>query len=179
MADLNFSMHQVHIATSLKWLTAIIFSLFAVCCMARQEKEATKLTLSISTDANVNPDAAQRASPIKVRIYELKDSSSFAEADYFSLDGNDKVVLTGDLLVKDEYILRTSETRKIERKSHPQTTAIGILAGYRDLPNSLWRVIYKLPSAPEPAWYRFAMPANKTSLLIQLQAQGIVLVEQK
>ncbi|MBC3933663.1 type VI secretion system lipoprotein TssJ [Undibacterium curvum] len=179
MADLSFSMHQVHNGNSLKWLAVMLFSFFATCCIAREEKEATKLTLNISADANVNPDPAQRASPIKLRIYELKDSSSFADADYFSLDSNDKVVLTGDLLVKDEYILRPSETRKIERKSHPQTTAIGILAGYRDLPNSLWRVIYKLPSAPEAAWYRFAIPANKTSLLIQLQAQGIVLVEQK
>ena len=75
--------------------------------------------------------------------------------------------------------MRPTETQKIERNSNPQTTAIGILAGYRDLTNSIWRVVYKLPPTPEAAWFRFAIPANKTSLRIQLQAQGIAVIEEK
>ena len=157
----------------------MILSLFASSSLAQQDKESTKLALTISADANVNPDAVQHASPIKVRVYELKDSATFADTDYFTLDANEKICLAGDLLAKDEYILRPSETQKIERKSNSQTTAIGILAGYRDLPNSIWRVIYKLPPAPEAAWFRFAIPANKTTLKIQLQAQGIVIAEVK
>lgn len=162
-----------------KCLLIIAMSLFSILAPAQQDKESTKLALKIVADANVNPDSAQHAAPIKVRIYELKDSTTFLGTDYFTLDTNEKISLASDLLAKDEYILRPTETQKIERNSNPQTTAIGILAGYRDLTNSIWRVVYKLPPTPEAAWFRFAIPANKTSLRIQLQAQGIAVIEEK
>ncbi|MDH4449178.1 MAG: type VI secretion system lipoprotein TssJ [Rhodoferax sp.] len=153
-----------------------------LCCLAshaiaQDAREPTKLVLTVQAAAGVNPDDSQRPSPIKVRLYELKDSGSFTEADFFSLDKSDKTVLAADLLAKDEFILRPGESKKIERKSNAQTTAIGVLAGYRDLANSVWRTTFKLPEAPEAAWYRAMLPANKAVLLIQLQPQGIVLTE--
>ena len=144
---------------------------------AQEVKEQTKLNLLIEASAGVNPNTSERASPIKVRIYELKDSATFSEADYFSLDSTDKATLAADLLAKDEFILRPGENKRIERKSNPQTTAIGVLAGYRDLPNATWRAVHKLKPAPEASWMRFAFPAPKLELTVQLQPQGIVLIE--
>jgi type VI secretion system protein VasD len=144
---------------------------------AQEMKEATKLTLSIEAAPGVNPDDSLRPSPIKVRIYELKDASSFSDADYFSLDSSDKIALAADMLAKDEFILRPGESRSIERKSNTQTTAIGVLAGYRDLPNSTWRVVFKLKEAPTASWFRVLLPANHADLLIQLQPLGIALSE--
>lgn len=151
--------------------------LCAMAAQAQEIKEQTKLQLSIEAAAGVNPDASLRPSPIKVRIYELKDSGSFSEADYFSLDSSDKITLAADMLARDEFILRPGESRTLERKSNAQTTAIGVLAGYRDLPNATWRVVYKLKEAPAASWMRALIPANKAELLIQLQPQGIVLSE--
>ena len=144
---------------------------------AQAVKEQTKLLLHIEAADTVNPDTSLRPSPIKVRIYELKDAGAFAESDYFSLDSTDKVALAADMLAKDEFILRPGEKKDIERKSNSQTTAIGVLAGYRDLPNSTWRVIYKLKDAPEASWMRALLPSNRAELLIQLQPQGIALTE--
>ena len=144
---------------------------------AQEVKEQTKLNLLIEASAGVNPNTSERASPIKVRIYELKDSASFSEADYFSLDGTDKATLAADLLAKDEFILRPGENKRIQRKSNPQTTAIGVLAGYRDLPNATWRAVHKLKPAPEASWMRFVIPSPKLELTVQLQPQGIVLIE--
>lgn len=155
----------------------LLMFLMPIVCLAQEAKEPTKLTLTVEATAGVNPDDTQRPSPIKVRIYELKDSNGFNEADYFSLEKSDKTVLAEDLLAKDEFILRPGESKKIERKSNNQTTAIGVLAGYRDLPNAVWRAVYKLPDAPEAAWYRAVLPSNKTVLQIQLQPQGIVVTE--
>jgi type VI secretion system protein VasD len=144
---------------------------------AQDAKEPTKLVLNIEAAPGVNPDTSLRPSPIKVRIYELKDPGAFSEADYFSLDTTDKVTLAVDMLAKDEFILRPGESRTIERKSKVQTTAIGVLAGYRDLPNSTWRVVFKLKEAPEASWMRALIPANRTELNIELQPQGIALTE--
>ena len=165
-----------------RWVWRLICTLLTLACIspsvqAQEVKEQTKLNLLIEASAGVNPNTSERASPIKVRIYELKDSASFSEADYFSLDGTDKATLAADLLAKDEFILRPGENKRIERKSNPQTTAIGVLAGYRDLPNATWRAVHKLKPAPEASWMRFAIPAPKLELTVQLQPQGIVLIE--
>jgi type VI secretion system protein VasD len=150
---------------------------FVHAAVAQDAKEQTKLLLRIEASSGVNPDTSLRPSPIKVRIYELKDVSAFNEADYFSLDTTDKVALAADMLAKDEFILRPGESRTIERKSNSQTTAIGVLAGYRDLPNSTWRLVHKLKEAPEASWMRALIPANKAELTIGLQPQGIALTE--
>ena len=170
--------HLGDVAHLIKLVLALgIWVAFAAQVQAQEAKEQTKLVLTIEAAPGVNPDTSLRPSPIKVRIYELKDPGSFSEADYFSLDTTDKVTLAADMLSKDEFILRPGESRTIERKSNAQTTAIGVLAGYRDLPNSTWRVIHKLKEAPAASWMRALLPANKAELTIQLQPQGIALTE--
>lgn len=163
---------------SMSWIILLLALLgISIHGHAQEAKEPTKLSLTIEATSGVNPDISLRASPIKVRIYELKDNAAFVEADYFSLDNTDKTTLGADLLAKEEFILRPGEKKIIERKSNPQTTAIGVLAGYRDLSNATWRVVQVLKPAPEVSWYRFAIPANKLEILIQLQPQGIVLID--
>jgi type VI secretion system protein VasD len=155
-------------------LTAVAFAL-AGCGTPDQHapKEQTKLDITITAADDVNPDDKERAAPIMVRLYELKSENAFEAADYFSLHKNDKTLLAADLLAREEFILRPGDIKTVRRKSHPDTAAIGVLAGYRDLPNATWRVVQALAPAPEVSWYRAAIPANKAKLQIRLEAQGI------
>lgn len=139
-------------------------------------REQTKLDITVTAEAGVNPDDKGRAAPILVRIYELKSEASFESADYFSLHASDKTVMGADLLVREEFILRPGEVKKIRRMSHPELTAIGVVAGYRELAQTEWRVVQKVDSAPEAAWYRAVLPANKVKLEIALQGKGIQLI---
>lgn len=132
-------------------------------------KEPVNLVLRVQASPQVNPDASQRPSPIKVRIYELKDVNAFNEGDYFALEKSDKAILGADLLHKDEFILRPGESRTIERKSKPQTVAIGVIAAYRDLATASWRAVFPLPEAADAAWYRALFPSKTVSLDIELQ----------
>ena len=136
-------------------------------------REQTKLDITVAAEAGVNPDDKGRAAPIMVRIYELKSEGTFEFADYFSLHGNDKSLMGSDLLVRDEFILRPGDVKTIRRKSHPDLAAIGVVAGYRDLAQADWRAVQKIDPAPEVAWYRSVLPANKVKLQIDLQAKGI------
>ena len=172
LGHLGAAAHLIKLALALG-----VLLVFSAQVQAQEAKEQTKLILTIEAASGVNPDTSLRPSPIKVRIYELKDPGSFSEADYFSLDTTDKVTLAADMLAKDEFILRPGESRTIERKSNAQTTAIGVLAGYRDLPNSTWRMVHKLKEAPAASWMRALLPANRAELNIQLQPQGIALTE--
>lgn len=142
-------------------------------------REQTQLDITITADAGVNPDDKGRAAPILVRIYELKSEGTFESADYFSLNSNDKAVVGADLLVRDEFILRPGDVKTIRRKSHPDIGAIGVIAGYRDLPQADWRAVQKIDPAPEVAWYRSVLPAHKVKLQIDLRAKGIQLTPLK
>lgn len=162
------------------WLRRSVGSAIAACLMlalplgAQQApKEPTKLDLTFIATADVNGDDKGNPSPIEIRLFELKLAEAFVQADYFSLREQDKTVLGADMLVRDVFILRPGEKKIIRRKSHTETTALGILAGYRDLAKTRWREAYVLPPAPEASWLRFAIPANQTELVIQLQTTGI------
>ncbi|MDR1996501.1 type VI secretion system lipoprotein TssJ [Azonexus sp.] len=140
---------------------------------APPERESTRLEFAIVTSEDVNPDPKARPSPIEIRIYELKNPQAFEQADYQSLSQKDAETLGGDLLRKDGFILRPGERRDIDRKSDAETTAIGVLAGYRELGKTIWRVVYRLEEAPETAWYRKLIPNQKARLDIRLDALGV------
>ena len=143
------------------------------------QKEQAKLDISIEADRDLNTDTKGRGAPMLLRVYELKSDIAFQEADFFALQNSDKAVLGTDLLAVDQFIMRPGETRKIQRKSNPETTAIAIFAGYRDLPTSVWRVVHKMEVAPESSWYRAVIPANKAKLKIALQSNAILMTDEE
>lgn len=139
-------------------------------------REQTTLDIDITAASDVNRDDKERAAPVLVRLYELRSSASFEAADYFSLQSGDRAVLADDLLMREEFVLRPGEQRRIRRKSHPDIGAIAVMAGYRDLARSDWRAVQPVAPAPEAAWYRAPIPANRLKLVIQLQRQAIQVI---
>src|SRR5262249_45316002 len=53
----------------------------------------TVVDIDLRAAPNLNPDASARASPLRLRFYELKSVSVFNGADFFSLYDHDKDVL--------------------------------------------------------------------------------------
>ncbi|WP_219210042.1 type VI secretion system lipoprotein TssJ [Variovorax boronicumulans] len=141
------------------------------------QKEAARLEIVISADPDLNTDTKGRGAPMLLRVFELKSEVAFQEAEFFALQNTAKAVLGADLLAVDQFIIRPGEAREIKRKANPETTAIGIFAGYRDLPNSVWRVVHKMPPAPDVSWYRAVIPSNKAALKIDLQGNAIVMTD--
>lgn len=139
-------------------------------------REQTTLDIDISAANDVNRDDKERAAPVLVRLYELRSSASFEAADYFSLQSGDRAVLADDLLMREEFVLRPGEQRRIRRKSHPDIGAIAVMAGYRDLARSDWRAVQHVAPAPEAAWYRVPIPANRLKLVVRLQRQGVQVI---
>lgn len=149
---------------------------FAACASGTPTpKEAAWLDLSVNAAPTVNPDDRNRAAPIVVSLYELKTDGAFNAADYFTLQDKDKAVLADDLVTREQFQLRPGEHRTIRRKADPQATALGIVAAYRDLPNSVWRAVYPLPPVRNAAWYRFSSP--KLKLTIDLDTHAIRVTE--
>jgi len=139
--------------------------------------ESQRLDLRVNASDTVNPDNQKKASPIEVRIYELKNDAAFTTADYWSLQDNDKAILADDLLHRDSFILRPGEEKKLRRLLNAQTTALGVLAGYRNLGKSVWRATYKIPEAPEKSWYSFITPGKKVQLDAGIEQSAILITE--
>lgn len=153
--------------------TACTPVLLLAACASSDPKphEPLRLDLTVSAATAVNPDDQGRPAPIVVRVYELKTDNAFKAADYFSLQDKDKTVLADDLVKRDEFQLRPGEHQTIRRVADANTTTLGVLAEYRDLPHAVWRAVYPLPATPEKAWYRFSSP--KLNLTINLDAGAI------
>jgi type VI secretion system protein VasD len=182
--------HVSHeVATPMTWLwrstMAMLLPLLLAACSSTggdakpAQKEQAKLDISIAAARDLNVDHQGRGAPMLLRVYELKTDTAFQEADFFALQNADKAALGADLLAVDQFIMRPGETREIKRKAHPETTAIGIFAGYRNLPTSTWRMLHKMPPAADQGLLRMVMPANKAKLQVNLQSNAIVLIDEQ
>ena len=106
----------------------------------------TEIVVNIVVAPNVNPDARGRASPMVVRLFELKNLAAFDGADFFALSEKDKDTLGPDLVVREELLLQPGEQRQFRRTLDPATRFIAVVAGYRDIDRARWRA--SMPVAP-------------------------------
>jgi len=99
----------------------------------------------LQASADINPDGSGRASPLVVRVYELRQDVAFRDADFFALYDHEKQTLAADLVASEEYQLRPGESRDFDFKSDPQIRFLMVVAAYRDLRNSQWRASFEMP----------------------------------
>jgi type VI secretion system protein VasD len=100
-----------------------------------------KLAISIAAATRLNPDANGRNSPVVVRLYEFKSAAQFGNADFMALFDQDKSVLAGDIVTREEFMLRPGEKKAIDKLLSPDVQAIGVMAAFRDLERAKWRAV--------------------------------------
>jgi type VI secretion system protein VasD len=104
------------------------------------------LAINIVAGAQLNPDARMRPSPVVVRVYELKSAAQFNSADFLSLYDKDQSVLGGDVVTREEFVLRPGEKKAINKLLPAETKFIGVVAAFRELDSARWRGV--VPIAP-------------------------------
>jgi len=104
----------------------------------------TVVDIDLRAAPNLNPDASGRASPLRLRFYELKSVSVFNGADFFSLYDHDKDVLAADLVVREEIQVEPGMQKRFTRKPGPDTKFIAVLAPYRDIDHAKWRAALEI-----------------------------------
>lgn len=96
---------------------------------------------SIETATAVNADRSGRASPVVIKIYELKTRTAFDGADFFSLFERERDTLGAELLAVEEIQLRPGDKRGFERTLQPATRFVGVVAAFRDIDRAQWRAV--------------------------------------
>lgn len=105
----------------------------------------TKVVLTITAAPDVNPNPLGRASPIDIRIYELKASTSFDNADYFSLWNKGSAALGSDLVKVTEMMLSPGEVRVFQTQPPDGTNYLALAASYRDIGKAQWHMAIPIP----------------------------------
>ncbi|KQQ49350.1 type VI secretion protein [Pseudomonas sp. Leaf127] len=117
------------------------------------------ITLYLQAAAGLNPGASGQPAPVRVRIFELKNSAAFSRADYFALAERAGDALGADLIDQDEVLVRPGESRRVTRTLNPATRHIGLVVGYREIDRALWRLVLPVAPRQDPP-YRIELDAQ-------------------
>jgi type VI secretion system protein VasD len=101
----------------------------------------TRVAIEIKTARDINPTSDGRASPLVLRVYQLKSPSVFNKVDFFALYDADERTLGGDLVHKEDVILKPDEKQTLAFEPPAETQAIGMFAAFRDHERAQWRAV--------------------------------------
>ena len=128
-----------------KGLVLICVILMVAACNPFKKKkpppppEPTRVVLEFEAAGNINPNPEGRASPLVLRIYQLKSYSKFEDAEFFALYEQDDEVLGGELIHKEEIMLKPDEKRTVFYETTDDTRTIGIIGAFMDYEQSQWK----------------------------------------
>ncbi len=142
-------------------------------------KKSVQLTLKFETGMETNLNKKGAANPIMIRVYELKNPSTFEQLDYFSLQDKDRVLLGNDLITKEEFIMRPEEQKIIVKTLSRDTEAIGFIAAYQDQSQSTWRKVYRLDRKDEYPLPKWALRKQKVKLSIDLYGYDMIIFDEE
>ena len=125
----------------LQGLVLAFFALLAGCSSAPPAPKPTPVKATVQAAADVNPDTLKRASPLVVRIYELKSAAAFEAADFLSLYDRDQATLGAEMVGREEFTMRPGESRPWEKNIGPEVRFIGVMAAYRDIEHARWKTL--------------------------------------
>lgn len=130
--------------TPLRWTAIVMMAVSLVACASSAPKP-TKARMTVIAQADVNPDADGRPSPVVVRVYQLQQDAKFANADFFALFDDEQQALGADLLARDEITLAPGERKQLQVDVKGEAKFLGAIAAYRDIRNSQWRAVQPAP----------------------------------
>jgi len=124
-------------------------------CAATASRVAVPYVVELQALSEVNPGADGEASPIQLTVYELASTGRFQSTGYFELQNDASQTLGDELLATSRMILKPGETQTVSRPGNVEAKALGIVAGYRNLDTSRWRLVLELPASKNTNVYKF------------------------
>jgi type VI secretion system protein VasD len=101
----------------------------------------TVVNLKISSAANLNADANGAGAPVMLRIYQLRETSAFNSADFFSLFDKDQATLGSEMARKQELLIKPNDQQTLSLQLESDIKALGVFAAFRQLDSAQWRAL--------------------------------------
>lgn len=112
------------------------------CTTAPRRSVPVSLKLDFSVAADSNPDLSGRPSPVLLSVYRLRRFESFRALDYFSLADQPN---HAEFALEEAFTLQPGAQAQRRYTLEPEHIGFGVVAAYRDIGNSQWRVGTELP----------------------------------
>jgi len=106
----------------------------------------TNMTLTLAASPDINPDQIGEASPLNVKTYLLTERTTFDNLGFESALDEAGVILSSQLLSTKEYIFQPKESIQYAIKLGKETKFIAIVAAYRDMDKSKWKLVVPVDS---------------------------------
>lgn len=133
----------------------LMIALVLAGCASTAKRVGVPYEVKLIAAEDVNPDVHKRPSPIQITLYTLASTRGFEESDFFELQGDPRQVLGEELLKVEQVILRPGQTHVLRGGGDAEARALGVVAAYRDLEHSDWRLTIPLPEARNTNIYKF------------------------
>lgn len=117
----------------------------AACASSRTDEPPVRTKTYLQAEGDLNPDQTGRASPVVVRVFELKSDAEFTAADFYALYEREKETLGSSLLSRQEYVLRPGQKDELWLPVPRNTAYIGVIAAFRDIRSAKWRTVARAP----------------------------------
>lgn len=104
----------------------------------------TRLDITLRADHQLNPDLNGRPSPVVLKLLELRRPVTFQSMDFFSLYQRTDHVMEQDFVASEEFELRPGESIALKLKLEEGSRYVGLLAAYRNLPETRWRHVIQI-----------------------------------
>lgn len=128
----------------------------------------TDLKLELTAAADINPDEKDKASPVFIRLYELKSTATFEKADFIDLYESDEEILADALVGKQELKRLTPATRRTDQLVLSKDTEyVALFAEFYRYKDSKAKVIFPVT----------ASNVVRNSIKIEVTGNEIKLVE--
>ena len=142
-------------------VVAAVLLVLAACASPPPPPKPTEVAATLQAGAELNPDVRKRASPLVVRIYELRSSATFESADFVSLYERDQATLAAEMGSREEFVLRPGDSKTWDKTTAPDIKYIGVIGAFRDIERARWKSIVELK------------PNNKNIIAIRADAIAV------
>lgn len=146
--------------------SALLLCTVALCVLTGCSRP--RVELAVASQPNVNPDYSGRPSPVVVKVYELRNSMSFKQADFQTLFEHPMQAMGSDVVAADELIFVPGEARTIAYLPSMDSRFLGIVAGFRQMGRGYWRALRPIDALGEN---RIALELNDSSIILVPEAK--------
>ncbi len=135
-------------STTLRPLVIILSLTMLTACQTMNSKVGsyfeldTDLQIDFIVDADINPDESGSASPLFIRMYELKSDKMMGKSDFIDLYERDKEVLGADLVARHELKrFKPGESRTEHFVLEKTADHVALFAEFLDFKDSKYKLI--------------------------------------
>jgi type VI secretion system protein VasD len=101
-------------------------------------------TMNIDLDARAAVNETSSGLPLStvVRLYQLKDSKTFAQLEYVQLQNNDLDLLKADLVATKDVVMRPGSSASVSEPMQKDAEYVGVVAFFRTpASNGVWKLL--------------------------------------